>query len=196
MEVQKISSVLRPIPSRSILSQNSETIYLSLEEWLINTFLLIYLRVYGYEYNISKVWRLVRKSPNKYAFIQPLLKLTIELNREPTEKELSDKLKIPEEKLPSDEIEVGTTGHFELNMTPLISTMVGSVRKPLESGMIFQFTDGAGNVSYVDTWDFKIDNEMDKPIAEIHVPSENEIITTDFEISGVVYDDDGLAKVC
>lgn len=110
--------------------------------------------------------------------------------------ENGNEIEIPEEKLPSDEIEVGTTGHFELNMTPLISTMVGSVRKPLESGMIFQFTDGAGNVSYVDTWDFKIDNEMDKPIAEIHVPSENEIITTDFEISGVVYDDDGLAKVC
>ena len=35
----------------------------------------------------------------------------------------------------------------------------------------------------------------DLPIAEIHIPSDNEIITTDFVISGVVYDDDGSSKI-
>ena len=58
--------------------------------------------------------------------------------------------------------------------------------------MNFKFTDIVGNTQTVTKWDFIIDNKSDLPRVEIHLPEENQIITTDFIISGVVFDDDGV----
>ncbi|MCR4733520.1 MAG: hypothetical protein K5829_00740 [Treponema sp.] len=90
----------------------------------------------------------------------------------------------------------GTEGErIEFEKNPLTSTFVGTLEKPIDAGMSFIFTDDAGNSSYVNSWNFSIDNELDLPRAEIHVPSEQEVITRDFTISGVVYDDDGDADI-
>lgn len=95
------------------------------------------------------------------------------------------------EDIPLDEQEIGTTGSFELVINPLISTMIGTEKKPIEENMIFEFEDASGNITRLNDWDFEIDAESDKPIVEIHVPQEDEVITTDFVVSGVIYDDDG-----
>ena len=87
----------------------------------------------------------------------------------------------------------GIRSEFERN--PLVNTFVGTTDKPIDSNMSFIFTDEAGNSAYVNAWDFSIDNEIDLPRAEIHVPAELEVITRDFTISGVVYDDDGDADI-
>lgn len=82
---------------------------------------------------------------------------------------------------------------FELSSTPHLS--VGTVDKPMENYMSFQFADVVGNVQTMDKWDFVIDNKSDLPRVEIHLPEDNQIITTDFIISGVVFDDDGKSKI-
>ncbi|MBE6349458.1 MAG: hypothetical protein E7062_01725 [Spirochaetaceae bacterium] len=86
-------------------------------------------------------------------------------------------------------------GRFKLLKKPLVETLVGTKDKPLENAMAFEFFDRAGNKKVLNEWDFVIDAESDKPVTEIHVPSENEVITTDFVISGVVYDDDGECRI-
>lgn len=93
--------------------------------------------------------------------------------------------------VPEDSAE-GTEGvRTEIELAPLVSTFVGTNDKPIDAAMSFIFSDEAGNSAYVNSWDFSIDNELDLPRAEIHVPAELEVITRDFTISGVVYDDDG-----
>lgn len=86
-------------------------------------------------------------------------------------------------------------GRFKLLNKPLVETSVGTKDKPLENTMAFEFFDRAGNKKLINEWDFVIDAESDKPVTEIHVPSEEEVITTDFVISGVVYDDDGDCRI-
>lgn len=76
-----------------------------------------------------------------------------------------------------------------------LSEMVGTAELPLSAGMKFRFTDAAGNSATVDSWPFTIDQETDLPVAEIHLPEENEVISSDFVVSGVVYDDDRAAKI-
>ena len=66
---------------------------------------------------------------------------------------------------------------------------------PVGNGMSFVFTDALGNSTSVNKWEFSVDEESDKPRAEIHLPEENQVITTDFTITGVIYDDDGPCKV-
>jgi hypothetical protein len=61
--------------------------------------------------------------------------------------------------------------------------------------MSFVFTDAAGNSATLDTWPFVIDRAMDLPVIEISLPLENEIITSDFVFSGVMYDDDEVRRV-
>lgn len=94
---------------------------------------------------------------------------------------------------PAQEGEEGTRIEFE--KAPLVSTFVGTIEKPIDTTMSFIFTDEAGNSAYVNEWNFSIDNELDLPRAEIHVPADLEVITRDFTISGVVYDDDGDADI-
>lgn len=84
---------------------------------------------------------------------------------------------------------------YPMESTPLMTTMVGTKEQPIQEDMIFEFTDVAGNVTRKNTWDFIVDAQSDLPVTEIHVPEEMEIITTDFVISGVVYDDDGESKI-
>jgi hypothetical protein len=63
---------------------------------------------------------------------------------------------------------------------------------PLPEGSGFVLTDKAGNKAVLMPTAV-VDKEKDKPVAAIQTPSEMEILRGDFVISGVAYDDDGLA---
>ena len=82
-----------------------------------------------------------------------------------------------------------------IDLNPLIYTHVGTPEAPINDAMSFAFTDDAGNSTAVESWMFSIDNESDLPRAEIHVPEDMQVITRDFTISGVVYDDDGESSI-
>lgn len=73
--------------------------------------------------------------------------------------------------------------------------MIGTLEYPLEEGMSFHFEDAGGNSVTLDTFDFVIDQKMDLPVATVNFPQDNEVITTDFVISGIMYDDDKPAKI-
>jgi hypothetical protein len=83
---------------------------------------------------------------------------------------------------------VGTDPRF-------LNILMDSVEMPLDNNMRFTFEDEAGNVSELTDWTFVIDNERDIPIAHIVLPLEDELITADFEVSGVAFDDDAIALV-
>ncbi|MBO4639222.1 MAG: hypothetical protein J5710_05645 [Treponema sp.] len=83
----------------------------------------------------------------------------------------------------------------EIPLEPLVNTHVGTEEKPIDDIMQFIFIDDAGNKTTIEGWDFTIDNKSDLPVAEIHVPDELQVITRDFTISGVVYDDDGPSTI-
>lgn len=76
-----------------------------------------------------------------------------------------------------------------------VSTHIGTLEKPIDDGMSFEFVDAAGNVSSYEAWKFLIDSKSDLPIAEIHLPTYEDVVTRDFTISGVVYDDDGPSSI-
>ena len=82
-----------------------------------------------------------------------------------------------------------------IDLNPLIYTHIGTPEAPISDAMSFAFTDDAGNVTPIESWAFSIDNESDLPRAEIHVPEDMQVITRDFTISGVVYDDDGESSI-
>ncbi len=82
-----------------------------------------------------------------------------------------------------------------LDVRPLMSFTVGTEEAPLGENMVFEFEDYSGNIARLDSWDFVIDLNGDKPQAFIYVPSEREVITTDFVISGIVLDDDGDSEI-
>ena len=88
-----------------------------------------------------------------------------------------------------------TQNRIELPLDPLVSTLIGTEEAPIDDAMSFVFTDDAGNKTTIEAWMFSIDSESDLPITEIHVPEEMQVITRDFTISGVVYDDDGESSV-
>lgn len=83
----------------------------------------------------------------------------------------------------------------ELESDNFITTHIGTIEKPIDDAMSFEFVDDAGNVATIESWKFMIDSKSDLPITEIHLPEDNEVITRDFTISGVVYDDDGPSMV-
>ncbi|MCR5081115.1 MAG: hypothetical protein K6B17_07220 [Treponema sp.] len=72
---------------------------------------------------------------------------------------------------------------------------VGTKDAPIDNKMAFTFADDIGNTTTISKYDFKVDEKSDKPVTEIHLPEEMQVVTTDFTISGVVYDDDGPCKV-
>jgi hypothetical protein len=76
-----------------------------------------------------------------------------------------------------------------------IEVLMDSIQMPLDASMRFVFTDKAGNSSEVAFWDFIIDQEMDIPVVHIILPLENEVITSDFIVSGVMFDDDGIKNL-
>ena len=89
----------------------------------------------------------------------------------------------------------GAAYNGELEIRPLITTLVGTRERPLNDAMAFSFTDAAGNTTTVQSWEFYIDKASDLPKVEIFLPMQEEVITTDFKLTGVVYDDDGPACV-
>lgn len=82
---------------------------------------------------------------------------------------------------------------FDYSTLPHI--VIGSAKEPLSKDMQFRFTDLAGNSKTFSNYNFEIDNSVDAPRVDLHLPAENEIILNDFEISGMVYDDDAPAKI-
>lgn len=82
-----------------------------------------------------------------------------------------------------------------VEVAPIVTTHIGTKEKPMHDLMTFNFYDAAGNVTKLQQWDFIIDSQSDLPIAEVHLPEENAVLTKDFTISGVVYDDDGACKI-
>lgn len=83
----------------------------------------------------------------------------------------------------------------DIELNPLIYKYIGTPEAPIDDAMTFNFYDEAGNKTSIEAWQFSIDNESDLPRAEIHVPDEMQVITRDFTISGVVYDDDGESAI-
>ena len=84
---------------------------------------------------------------------------------------------------------------IDIPLAPIVTTHVGTVEKPLHDLMTFNFYDAAGNVLVMREWQFIIDNQSDLPVAEVHLPEEEAVVTKDFTVSGVVYDDDGPSKI-
>ena len=66
---------------------------------------------------------------------------------------------------------------------------------PLSENMRFVFTDMAGNTSTLSNWPFIIDQDMDLPVVQISLPLENEVVTSDFVVSGICYDDDQVKSI-
>ena len=72
---------------------------------------------------------------------------------------------------------------------------IGTFDAPIDNKMSFTFTDEIGNETVINSWNFTVDEKSDKPVTEIHLPEEMQVVTTDFTISGVVFDDDGKCKI-
>lgn len=83
----------------------------------------------------------------------------------------------------------------QMPLDPLVTTLIGTEEQPINNKMSFVFSDGAGNAKTINSWEFKIDAKSDLPKAEIHIPEDNQVITRDFIVSGVVYDDDGDSTI-
>ena len=77
----------------------------------------------------------------------------------------------------------------------VVSLVIGSDEAPLSSNLYFSFKDAAGNVIDYKEKNYNIDLESDKPRVEIHLPDDETILTTDFTVSGIIYDDDGDSYV-
>ena len=90
----------------------------------------------------------------------------------------------------------GSNRPWELiEISPLPHKIIGTASAPIGKGMVFRFTDKAGNVSTYNEYPFEIDTESDKPVIEVHLPEEDAIVVKDFVLSGIIQDDDGVSKV-
>jgi hypothetical protein len=76
-----------------------------------------------------------------------------------------------------------------------LEVLMDSLQMPLGENMVFVFEDMAGNRSELDTWPFVIDQEMDTPVAHVILPLEDDVITSDFIVSGVMFDDDAIKQI-
>ena len=83
---------------------------------------------------------------------------------------------------------------IDIPLASMITTHIGTAEKPIDDLMSFKFIDAIGNETEIKQWNFIIDNVSDLPVAEVHVPEENAVLTRDFQFSGVIYDDDGVMK--
>jgi hypothetical protein len=86
-------------------------------------------------------------------------------------------------------------GYAGGNPLTFLDTLLDPAEIPLAGDMSFVFEDSSGNRSVLNNWPFVIDTLMDVPVIEISLPLENEVITTDFVISGIMYDDDAVKQV-
>lgn len=80
-------------------------------------------------------------------------------------------------------------------LTIMPHTIVGDDDLALDQTMSFIVTDAAGNETKIEEFAFTVDRESDLPVVQIQLPFENQVITKDFTISGVVLDDDGPCTV-
>ncbi len=80
-------------------------------------------------------------------------------------------------------------------VSSFLEVLMDSIQMPLAENMFFVFEDKAGNKSEIIAWEFIIDQEMDIPVAHIILPFENEVITTDFIASGIMFDDDDIKHI-
>lgn len=76
---------------------------------------------------------------------------------------------------------------------------LGAIGESLEL-MGFRFTDKAGNSGIIRPLDaespaFAVDIESDKPVVQIQVPYDNEVMRADFVVSGMAFDDDGVKEI-
>lgn len=101
----------------------------------------------------------------------------------------------PEEPVYNEEGEqIGTTKDEGCEISSLPTTLIGLPYRPIDNKMRFAFTDAVGNETLLNAWEFTVDPESDLPVAEINLPVENQVITRDFDLTGVIYDDDGNCK--
>ncbi len=89
----------------------------------------------------------------------------------------------------------GATGAAVTMKSSMPNMIIGTAARPMDNNMVYRFTDRAGNTTTLSSYEFKVDNESDLPVSEVHLPAENEVITKDFVISGVIYDDDGPCTI-
>lgn len=92
-------------------------------------------------------------------------------------------------------VNVNTGLKTQIADASMFVTFVGTKEMPISNSMRFDFTDKAGNVTSKKAWEFVVDNKSDLPVATVQLPTDNEVITKDFVVSGVVLDDDGPSKV-
>ena len=83
----------------------------------------------------------------------------------------------------------------EIEISSMPTTIVGTEDKPLSSAMQFIYVDSAGNEARINQYDFVVDRKSDLPVVEIQLPTESQVQTTDFTISGIALDDDGPSLV-
>jgi hypothetical protein len=89
----------------------------------------------------------------------------------------------------------GGRGARALEPARFLNILMGTAELPLSTGMSFRFRDAAGNSAVFNGWTFVIDEEMDLPVALVNLPREDEVLITDFAVSGIMYDDDQIARV-
>lgn len=83
----------------------------------------------------------------------------------------------------------------DIPVSTMPHALIGSAQAPINNQMMFRFTDVSGLEKIYQTYKFSIDNSTDKPVVEIHLPQENEVVTKNFTVSGIVYDDDGVKRL-
>ncbi|MFP4364729.1 MAG: Ig-like domain-containing protein [Spirochaetia bacterium] len=69
-----------------------------------------------------------------------------------------------------------------------------STEGPAPQPVIFRAQDAAGNITEISP-DPQLDLESDLPEIEIQIPEDNAVITNDFSISGMAFDDDGIQNI-
>jgi hypothetical protein len=89
----------------------------------------------------------------------------------------------------------GGRGAAVLEPARFLNLLMGTAELPLSEGMAFRFRDAAGNSTVFNGWTFVIDQEMDLPVALVNLPREDEVLITGFSVSGIMYDDDQIARV-
>ncbi|MDR3020972.1 MAG: neuraminidase, partial [Treponema sp.] len=89
--------------------------------------------------------------------------------------------------------EVFNANSWDKEYAPVfLDVLMDSLEMPLDDKMSFTFEDMAGNSSVYNNWTFVIAPEDDIPVVHIILPLEDEVITSDFVVSGVMFDDDGI----
>ena len=76
-----------------------------------------------------------------------------------------------------------------------LDMMLDTTEMPLSANMSIVFTDMAGNSTALSNWPFIVDEKMDLPVVQISLPFEDEVVTSDFVISGICYDDDEISRI-